>query len=252
VTGSQLDIPPQNRLEELLVSAATGRSQGTPNRESDSQFLRELMKSELFVVGGVAPDGTVRLGSASFRGETVLPVFTSQARIEQAIPDGTPYVKLPANGVLRSRPENVKVLINLGVWHGRELLPNEISELLAGGIPGESASQVQVPAGARFQIGLPAVYPQGLADALTKYFGVRGDVEQASLGWIHLPDGEEPPHPVVGIRPRAGSTLADVVARIDPVVRDAYAGPVDFVPLDASDPIGGWLVENTTPFFELQ
>jgi hypothetical protein len=252
VTGSQLDTPPQNRLEELLASAVTGSSNGTQNRESDAQFLRELMKSELFVVGGVAPDGTVRLSSATFRGETVLPAFTSQARIEQAIPDGTPYVKLPAKGVLRSRPENVKVLINLGVWHGRELLPNEISQLLSGGIPGESAGHVQVPAGARFHIGLPAVYPQGLADALTRYFGARGDVERASLGWIHLPDSEEPPHPVVGILPRAGSTLPDIVAHIDPVVRVAYAGPVDFVPLDAGDPIGGWLVGNTKPFFELQ
>lgn len=249
--------PPVNDLEDLLKRAAEGDAQ------AQTEFTTALIDAELWAVGSVeggvesAGDGKAVLGEgARLRlfparlpdGRDYLPIFTSLQRLRAATAgQSPPHLGLPGRVLLQARPADLPVVINAGVWYGKELLPGEIVDLLTGRRPGSPRAEV-VPAGQEVYLGHPAVYPQALADALAEHFRHRGLVAEARLGWIHVPSSGAPPHPLVGVRPAGDASLPDALAGTDDVVRGSYDGPVDFVPLDGSDP-GRWLVVNAEPFF---
>lgn len=247
--------PPVNPLEELLKRAAEGDSQ------AQAEFGTALLEADLWVVGNVeggvesARDGQAVLGpGARLRlfparladGREYLPVFTSLQRLRAAAANESPHLGLPGRVLLRARPTELPVLINAGVWYGKEMLPGEIVDLLMGRQPGSPQAEV-VPAGQEIYLGHPDVFPQALADALAAHFRQQGRVAEARLGWIHVPSSGTPPHPLIGVRPAAGASLQEALAGSDDVVRRSYDGPIDFVAL--GDGPGRWLVENAEAFF---
>jgi hypothetical protein len=203
---------PQNRLEELLERAVGDAS-------ARERFYDELLRSELFVAGTIDAVLPSRVGD-----EEVLAAFTSPARIEEATEGRLPYVGLPAEILLRRRPRGVKVVLNPGVWHGKELLPDEIAALL----------------GDEIMLGLAAERPAALIELLRTHLRARGDVERARLGQVCLPSSGVEPHPIVGIATRGGTQLEHVLRDLGAIVAEGYDGPVDFVPLDDSE-VGAWL-----------
>jgi hypothetical protein len=156
---------------------------------------------------------------------------------------------MPASVVFRELPPGERVVLNPGVWHGKELLPDEIRELAAGRVPGTDLGSGSVPTGEQMMLGLPAEPPVRLLEALRDHFEAGGRVASSRLGQIYVPTSGVPPHPVVGVEVADGSTLEEVLAGVDSVVRTAHDGPVDFVPL-AGNPVGIWLRDNVAPFYE--
>lgn len=249
--------PPVNALEELLKRAAEG------DVDAQAEFTTALVEADVWAVGGVeggiesAGDGKAVLGEgARLRlfparlpdGRDYLPIYTSLQRLRAATAgQSPPHIGLPGRVLLQARPADLPVVINAGVWYGKELLPGEIVDLLTGRRPGSPHAEV-VAAGQEVYLGHPATYPQALAEALAEHFRLRGGVAEARLGWIHVPSSGAPPHPVVGVRPAGETSLQEALTGTDDVVRRSYDGPVDFTALDGPGP-GQWLVENAEPFF---
>jgi hypothetical protein len=213
---------PQNRLEELLERA-------TYDAAAREGFYPELLRSQLFVAGTIDAVLPSRVGD-----EEVIAAFTSPERIEEATEGRLPYVGLPATVVLRRRPRGMKVVLNPGVWHGKELLPDEIAGLI---------SETSVSPGEEVMLGHATERPAALIGLLRTHLRARGDVERARIGHMFLPSSGDPPHPVVGIATRHDTPLEDVLGDLGAVVAEGYDGTVDFVPLDGHT-VGDWLAEE--------
>jgi hypothetical protein len=248
---------PQNPLEEALAEAATGRAE--PER-----FYEELLRSDLYAVvdvhgdvtriaGGratLAPDAGVHLLPLDLDGERAYAAFTSPARLEQATGGGVPYASVPASVLFRETPRDARLILNPGVWYGKELLPWELERLAAGLVPGEGAlAPTTLDAGAELMLGLPAEPPEPLLDGLRELFAASNAVRSARLGHVFQAGVDPEPHPVVGVEPEPGVSLEDALAGVDEVVERAHVGAVDFVPLDDGE-VGSWLREHVEPFFE--
>lgn len=164
----------------------------------------------------------------------MLAAFTSPARIEEATEGRLPYVGLPAAILLQRRPRGMKVVLNPGVWHGKELLPDEIAALLG---------ETRVEAGEEVMLGLAAERPAALVELLRTHLRAHGDVERARLGQLFAPSSGVEPHPIVGIATRGETQLEDVLRDLGALVAEGYDGPVDFVPLDEHE-VGAWLAAH--------
>lgn len=247
--------PPANDLERLLERAAGG------DAAAQRSFQERLPEAELWVVGRVegrvedGGDGTAVVGPGARvvlhpargpGGREFLPAFTSLERLRDAGAEGQPHLALPARVVFQARPPQTSVVLNPGVWHGKELLPEEIADLLAPRPKGEP-ERVEVPAGRTLYLGEPASYPQALAHALAAFFRQRPTVVEARLGQVHDPVSGLPPHPLVGIGVEGDADLSEALSGVDEVVREHHAGEVDFVGLGEGP--GRWLKENAEPFY---
>lgn len=238
----------QNRLEELLERAAQDPA-------AAAAFYEELVRAELYVAGTVdgklddVADGRGTLGDgarvsilpSTLAGEEIVAAFTSPPRIEEASDGSLPYIGLPAAVLFRQKPPHLKVVLNPGVWFGKELLPDEIRGLL--GDEEETAD-----ADGEVMLGLPADQPTELVERLRERFASDSDVLAARLGQVFVPSSGVPPHLVVGLVLRDGADLERALFGIDELVRETVDGQVDFVPL-GGHPIGDWLVENGEPFY---
>jgi hypothetical protein len=247
---------PKNPLEEALLAAATGGA--------EDRFYQELLRSDLYAAVDIegevtriagnqatlAPDARVKLLPLDLDGERAYAAFTSPLRLEQAIGGGVPYAGVPARALLRDTPRGSRLILNPGVWYGKELLPSEIERLAAGVVPGAAGLEPRaMSAGTSVMLGLPADPPTRLIEALREHFGGSDRVAAARLGQAYDPEADAAPHPVVGVEPVRGVSLEDALAGVDDVVRRSYEGFVDFVPTEDHE-IGEWLRDNTTPFFE--
>jgi hypothetical protein len=239
----------QNRLEELLERAAQDPAAG------EAAFYEELLRAELYVAGRVhgevedvvaghgtlAEGGQVGILPSTLAGEEIVAAFTSPPRFEEASGGRVPCLGLPAEVLFRRKPSHLKVVLNPGVWYGKELLPGEIRDLL-----GDNPSLAEPPG--EMMLGLPAVRPSELIERLRDRFARDSDVLAARLGQLFVPSSGVPPHLVVGLVLRDGADLERALFGIDALVRETVDGPVDFVPL-GDHPIGDWLVANGEPFY---
>jgi hypothetical protein len=229
----------QNRLEQVLEQAAQG------DADARERLPNVLLNGDLYVVGQVegpaariegnyatlSDDARLRISTAELGGETVVAAFTSPIRIEAATDGKLPYIGLRGRVLFANRPRGTKVVLNPGVWFGKELLPEEIDRMLDGGI-------VTVPEGTTMMLGLPAEPPDALIEQIRDWLGTRTDVLGARLGQIFDATSGQPPHPLVGLELADGARMESVFASAP-----EFEGPVDLVPLE-DHPLGGWLQAN--------
>lgn len=180
--------------EQLLVQAA-----GTNDPQDSARFADALMEAELSVPGWRSPEGgftpmTVRSTApdGTVRSEAV--AFTHPDRLNRALqalnPDTTDLVVMTVKGrdlFARVVPTGLTLVLNVHNSYGKQFLPAEMSDRLAGQEPGERTRIAG--AGMSVKVGQPAVVPPGLLDRLTTYFEAIGGVSEARLGWIEYPDG---------------------------------------------------------------
>ncbi|MGI8608825.1 MAG: SseB family protein [Candidatus Dormibacteria bacterium] len=142
---SVISQEPLNELEESLLHAADDPASG-------AAFYRSLMESNLFLVGRMETvEGKVKEGSVSAepgdrlvlwpRGEDQrVHVFTSLERLRAAIGAAqVPYVGLPTDVLFAAVDPDLEIILNEGVWHGKQILPEErraLIELVPPGAPG--------------------------------------------------------------------------------------------------------------------
>jgi SseB protein N-terminal domain/SseB protein C-terminal domain len=236
---TQAAPPAQNRLEEVLEQAAGG------DADARARLPNVLLNGDLYVVGRVEGavdrvDGNyatvgdasqLEIPTARLGDETVVAAFTSPARVEAATGGKLPYLGLRGRDLLARRPRALKVVLNPGVWHGKELLPDEIERMLDGGV-------ATVPAGSSVMLGRAAERPDALVEQLHGWLATRPDVVGARLGQIFDERSGQPPHPLVGLELADGAQLESVFASAPD-----FEEPVDLVPL-AGHPLGAWLEAN--------
>ncbi|WP_353649538.1 enhanced serine sensitivity protein SseB C-terminal domain-containing protein [Nakamurella sp. A5-74] len=184
----------QTPTEQLLVRAA-----GTNDPQDGARFADALMDAELSVPGWKSPEGgftpmTVRSTTPNGTPASEAVAFTHPDRMTKALrtlaPDTTDLVVLTVPGrelFARVVPTGMTLLINLHNEYGKQFLPAEMSDRLAGREPGERHRVTG--AATSVKVGEPAVVPPGLIDRLTAYFDAIGGVTRAHLGWIEYPDG---------------------------------------------------------------
>lgn len=250
---------PRNRLEETLLLAMRDPS-------ARSAFYRELLESEVFVVGETKGDfedlgaGYRRAGPGTHlsvtmldggQGRRLVGFFSSLARLQESFKPRAQanFVRINARILFEALPGETFVL-NPRSSVGKEFPPDEVRALLNGSI--FQPQGVRLAAGQSFYIGDPKERPQALLDALSQYFRKTGIVEKAYLAQIHVPDSGQPPHVIVGIV-FCGGVPKDVPGSL-PDLGAVVAGSiekdqvVDFTVV-TSDQISQYLVNQTSPFF---
>jgi hypothetical protein len=249
------EFVPNNRLEELLVRAATD-----PAARPD--FYRELLRSTLYVLTPdtpaaetktTLPKGTrVALVQWQAASGLITPIFSSMGRVEElAQRSGHPEGCLGMEGerlfeLLAQSPE--AAVLNPGLAYGKELTPTEIRGLADGSIFRGEERVLEKPT--RILLGQPAVFPTRLVDALKRLFEQRDGVEAAYIAQVMFEGSDQGPHPVVGlISSNYQKDLEDagMVAQ-----QTGEQLPVDFVDLGGrpNDAFGQYFFEKTEPFFQ--
>ncbi len=243
----------ENDLERALMRA-------TSDANARPEFYRQLLLSNLTVIGeveghakgtGSLPgSGTltsgqnVRLTQIQSGGRSGIPVFSSLTRLQTYARKEVPYLALNGRALFQMT-KGALLVLNPGSQYGKELLPEEIANLIAP-VP----QQVTIDAPTDVLIGQPAVYPHALVDGLKSAFAARPDVLTAYLIQIAFPQAGHDPHPMIGIE-HTGA-WDDICKDVVRVATAAVPGmQVDLIPIDRAAPVT--LTEallKTQPFYQ--
>jgi SseB protein N-terminal domain/SseB protein C-terminal domain len=181
----------QNELEKALVEAVK-------NPPSAPDFYRLLLESDLLVMGSaegredaqeqfsLAPGSNLRLVTGLKDGSQYLPVFSSQARMQEYVKQETKYLSINGRALLELTLGG-PVILNPASQYGRELSPQQVQQLLGGPAP---RYEKPIRAG---EVG----YPMALVQALLPVFAARPDIETAWM--IQATFTGREPQPLVGI-----------------------------------------------------
>jgi hypothetical protein len=241
---------PQNRLEALLMQAANDAG-------ARPEFLKELLNTDLFVLilPGDRPQGRfvaqpgdhLSIKGITVEGRKLIPVFTSEMRLQEYIQSPDHLAKLNGQAVFTMiAAQKNGIVLNPASGYGKEFTPEEVTSLADG-----SAFQTQqrtLTTEAKVLIGTPKEYPAKVVDALKSYFEGRPQVKRAYLAQIHMPDSGEPPHLIFAIQ--ADGDFGPLASDIGVIFRSAFpAGQfADLMQLGQ----GGLddYFKNQEPFFE--
>ncbi len=184
----------QTELEVLLRKAMVDSSFRT-------EFYKKLLTEDLIIITANVglPEGDqilqkdTSINIVSLRDGKV-PVFTSTDRIfdKGVIKKQVNYLAVKGEDLFNFT-EGSTLLLNPYSDFNKELLPNEIQELLSGRIFHGLTGNMTVKKDTRIVIGQPAKYPSEIANALSQLFADEPSVRAAYLGLIKYPDmGEQP------------------------------------------------------------
>jgi hypothetical protein len=221
------------------------------------QFIRDLLDADIYALnqksdglniqGGVMQEGTT-LNLLSFQkdGTTWLPIFTSLQRVEQFIQSNASYVQLKARDFFEIT-RGTSVFLNPGFSYGKELLPQEIQQMLDGSIfqPMQSYTARH---DSQVLIGQPAVHPHALTSTLSAYFARNPRVHKAYLVQYHDPQSDEKPHLLIAIDGQGDwpSLLGDAGMIASEMI--AQGEVIDFIRLDRSG-FSRAITKQTQPFY---
>ncbi len=167
-----------------------------------ADFYKKLLSEELLILSDqvglsagkqvLQKDTTVKI--VSF-GDGKIPVFTSTDRIfdKGVIKEQVNY--LAAKGEdLFNFAKGATFLLNPYSDYGKELLPNEIEELLSGRLFHSLTRTINIQKETQALIDQPVNYPTNIIHALNQLFQSTPAVKAAYLGWMQFPNTDEPPH----------------------------------------------------------
>jgi hypothetical protein len=181
---------PENDLERAMVQGAT-------NPAAWAAFYHLLLNVELFALGLVedteGANKKIRLAQIEFKNRIYHPIFSAPSRMAQYVKEHPKYFGMKGRELFASA-RGAYFLLNPGSDYAKELLPEEIAELLA------SEDPAKAPEPGTVLISKPVVFPLALADALAKLFATRPGVEAAYLAQMSYAGKNEPPHPIVGVK----------------------------------------------------
>jgi hypothetical protein len=183
-----------NDLERLLVAAANDPAERPA-------FAQALLVHDVFVLGRSDPppvngllalDAKVYFTSLKDDRGTVLPFFTSETQLQEAVaawPGTDPaFLCLPCRAFFEIT-RGSRLVLNPNAPFGKDYEPAEVAGLLDGGPTG--LEEVAVEEEQEVLVGAPRVTPPELPAALARYFVQRPMVEAAHLGWWIGPDGHQ-------------------------------------------------------------
>ncbi|MFZ0039764.1 MAG: enhanced serine sensitivity protein SseB C-terminal domain-containing protein [Solirubrobacteraceae bacterium] len=183
-----------NELERLLVAAANDPAERPA-------FAQALLTHDVYVPGRsdpppvngvIPPDAKLRFATLEDARGSVLPFFTSQAKLEEALaqwPGADPaFLCLPARALLEIT-RGSRLALNPNTSPGKEYTPQEVAALLDGRESG--LEPILITEKQEVLVGAPRFVPPELPAMLARFFVQRPVVEAAHLGWWRGPGGDE-------------------------------------------------------------
>jgi SseB protein C-terminal domain/SseB protein N-terminal domain len=182
---------PENELEAALQRAVE-------DPQARVEFFRLLMGSPLLVLGRELPGGAGGRGQLSImplrhNGREFLSAFSSLTRLKAFVPQGAEHFTMEARPLFEAT-RGANFVLNPNSECGKMLMAAEIAFWLD-----PSARGRRNLLKASIRIGVPAIVPAKLVEALTVLFKNRMSVTAAYLAEATPLDGSEPPHPLIGI-----------------------------------------------------
>lgn len=185
-------------LEDLLKKAATEPA-------FRAEFTKRLLSDDLIILteGGSVEEGShVLQENTSINILTLpdgrLPVFTSKERIldQNIIQEKMNFMQMSGRNLFEMT-RGATFVLNPYSQYGKELLPDEIANMLDGTLT--SSKKITVQKDTEVQIGQPAKYPVEMIASLCRLFADRHNVKAAFLGWIFDPESGDAPHYIFSI-----------------------------------------------------
>ncbi|MDQ2769889.1 MAG: enhanced serine sensitivity protein SseB C-terminal domain-containing protein [Bacteroidota bacterium] len=236
-------------LEELLRLAA-----GDPAYRPE--FYRRILVEPLVVITGENPDEVVEQETMLTENTPLrvlaladgsIPVFTSPERIFD--PGGpqekVAYLQMKGRNLLETL-HGATLLLNPYSAFGKQLLPEEVAQILAGTVL-HTGAQITIEKTTQVLLGQPAVYPTAMTEALARLLSQEPRARAAYLGWMHDPADSLPPHYIICLDVE-GEMAA--VSRQVGFVGQQFLGPgepLDIVQADRSSLTAYF--RGTTPFY---
>ncbi|QKJ88227.1 Enhanced serine sensitivity protein SseB [Paramixta manurensis] len=236
-----------SRLEEVLKLAATEPAHRP-------EFFTLLMQSSVWVPGestGPQLDADTPVDLQHWKkedGSSVIPFFTSESAMAQAISDQQAYVMMPVR-TLFEMTLGETLFLNPELPNGKEFTPREIAHLL--GEEGNALSQQTVlEGGASLLLSEIAQPPAQMIDSLTQLFSKHREVRRAFVA--HIKEAaEDAPNLLIGIE--ADSDIETIIQAAGSVATDTLLDdePVDICQVvEGEKGISHFFTAHITPFYE--
>lgn len=204
VQSSVADEAPAEELPLLPFEALMKDASVNVNLRFD--FYRNLPHQKVFVITSgntQAKDGVLEENTnvelATFP-DGKIPFFTALPRIfeKQVIKEKVPYLEIAA-GDLFQLTKGATLVLNPFSDFGKELVPQEIAQILDGSIFGDGIREVAVPRDTQVRVGQPAVQPVEMMEALSAKFALRDDVNAAYIAMVDMPETGAPPRLLIAM-----------------------------------------------------
>jgi hypothetical protein len=211
---------PENRLEALLMQAAKDPG-------ARPEFYKELLAADLFVliIPGNRPYGkhiaqngdTLSIKGIDFNGRKLIPVFTSERRLQEYIQASDNLATLNGHALLSMiAAQNNGIVLNPASNYGKEFTQSEVASLADGSI--FLPEKQRITKETNVLIGMPKEYPTKIVENLITYFNGRQEVQRAYVAQIHAPESGEPPHLIFAIQ--AGGDFGSIASDLNIIFRD--------------------------------
>ncbi|MBE5252084.1 enhanced serine sensitivity protein SseB [Mixta mediterraneensis] len=236
-----------NRLEEVLKLAATEPAHRP-------EFFQLLLESDAWVPGeSTTPqlDANTPVDLQHWEkedGSSVIPFFTSEQAMSEAISEEQAYLRLPVR-TLFEMTRGETLFLNPRLSSGKAFSPAEISHLL--GEAGNALSQQTVLEGGHsLLLSEVAEPPAQVIDSLTQLFSKYKQVRRAFIASIRE-RAEDTPNLLIGIE--AESNIDEIIQAAGSVATDTLPedAPVDICEVTVDDRgISHFFTAHITPFYE--
>ncbi len=252
---------PSNPLEQALFNSASDNSL-LPT------FYELLMKSNVFILGSIAGKdaGTFNINEDQefdiqhWENEEdqspVIPFFSSLQILQQAIPDDSPYIEIPATTFMEMTL-GVSLVLNPNTDYGVELDFPDVSNLL--GLNPEEHLRAQDEDYDEDQedemfLGILDRLPKDLCKAMKAVFSNYPEVETAYIAAIHVPSESKEAHLLIGLEGSKGNletVIPNIADDIPEEANDSDYEMFDFYVMSEDDPeeISQFLKDNNTSFY---
>ena len=236
-----------NRLEEVLKLAATEPAHRP-------EFFQLLLESDAWVPGESTAqqlDANTPVDLQHWEkedGSSVVPFFTSEHAMSEAISAEQAYLRLPVR-TLFEMTRGEALFLNPKLPSGKEFSAAEISHLL--GEQGDALSQQTVLEGGHaLLLSEVAEPPAQMIDSLTQLFSKYKQVRRAFVASIRE-SAEEEPNLLIGIE--AESDIDAIIQAAGSVATDTLPddAPIDICEVTLDDRgISHFFTAHITPFYE--
>lgn len=249
-----MEFSPQNKLEEILVLAATEPAHRP-------EFFKELMDATVFILGQTddlaeGENNVLHAGSnvqvqhwEKADGSSAIPFFSSLEALQLAITQEASFLALPARSLFELTL-GATLFLNPNLPYGKEFLPQEVEHMLSGEGHGFVQQRV-VEEETEVLLGQPAEMPVQMIDSLTQLFTKYRNVRRAFLAQIHEA-GEQEPHLLIGLDVDTDD-VDEVIRAAGSVASDTVADerPIDLCLVKEGEPgVSHYMIKHTTPFYE--
>ena len=242
---------PENELEKSLIKASSDVS-------ARSEFYTKLLWNELIVLtsghnpsqeGRRTLEEDTKVQFVTFKNGQI-PVFTATNRIfdKGIIKEQVPFMAIKGQDLFQLT-KGATLVLNPYSDYGKELMPQEIENLLNGSIF-QQTHQTEITKDTQVLIGQPATYPTQLVKALAQLFKEEPSVKSAYLASIKTDHTEQQPHLIIGID--AEGSMSSISGKAGALAEQMIGKNeiIDFIKIEENNSISSYFLNETQAFYQ--